>query len=196
MGKMTDKQDTAGTGWFRKGSRKTIAIATGIAIAIGGVLGVQALANSKTYSHMKLYTSNMSSGHGENHKGFADLSDADIEAQIERIVKHAAIEIDATQEQQENITALVTAVAKDMKPVHDRMRATGKEIHELLLADTIDRAALERLRAERLADAERISKDLVSTLADVAEILSVEQRRVLNERIDQFRSMHRGGHRG
>ena len=196
---MTDNRDTTETGWIRKGSRKTIAIATGIAIAIGGVFGVQALANSKTYGHMKLYASNMSGehgGHGENHKGFADLSDADIEAQIERIVKHAAIEIDATQEQQENITALVTAVAKDMKPVHDRMRATGKEIHELLLADTIDRAALERLRAERLADAERISKDLVSTLADVAEILSLEQRRVLNERIEQFRSMHRGGHRG
>ena len=193
---MTDKRDTTETGWFRKGSRKTIAIATGIAIAIGGVLGVQALANSKTYGHMKLYTSNMSGEHGGHHKGFADLSDADIEAQIERIVKHAAIEIDATQEQQENITALVTAVAKDMKPVHDRMRATGKEIHELLLANTIDRAALERLRAERLADAERISKDLVSTLADVAEILSLEQRKVLNERIEQFRSMHRGGHRG
>ena len=193
---MTDKRDTTETGWFRKGSRKTIAIATGIAIAIGGVFGVQALANSKTYGHMKLYASNMSGGHGGHHKGFADLSDADIEAQIERIVKHAAIEIDATQEQQENITALVTAVAKDMKPVHDRMRATGKEIHELLLATTIDRAALERLRAERLADAERISKDLVSTLADVAEILSLEQRRVLNERIEQFRSMHRGGHRG
>ena len=193
---MTDKRDTTETGWFRKGSRKTIAIATGIAIAIGGVLGVQALANSKTYGHMKLYASNMSGEHGGHHKGFADLSDADIEAQIERIVKHAAIEIDATQEQQENITALVTAVAKDMKPVHDRMRATGKEIHELLLANTIDRAALERLRAERLADAERISKDLVSTLADVAEILSLEQRKVLNERIEQFRSMHRGGHRG
>ena len=193
---MTDNRDTTETGWIRKGSRKTIAIATGIAIAIGGVFGVQALANSKTYGHMKLYASNMSGEHGGQHKGFADLSDADIEAQIERIVKHAAIEIDATQEQQEKITARVTAVAKDMKPVHDRMRATGKEIHELLLANTIDRAALERLRAERLADAERISKDLVSTLADVAEILSLEQRQVLNERIEQFRSMHRGGHRG
>ncbi len=190
---MTDKRSTAKPGWFRKGNRKAIALATGIAIAIGGVFGVQAFADSKTYGHMKLYASNFGGGH---HKRFADLSDADIEAKIERIVKHAAIEIDATQAQQDKIVALATAVAKDMKPLHGRMRAAGKEIQELLLADTIDRSALERLRAERLADAEQISKDLVNALADVAEILSLEQRKVLNDRIEQFRSLHRGGHRG
>ena len=193
---MSDKQDTAKTGWFRKGNRKVIALATGIAIAIGGVFGVQALANSKTYGHMKLYAGYNGGWHGGHHKGFADISDADIEAHIERMVKHVAIEIDATQEQQEKITALATAVAKDLKPAHDRMRATGKELHDLLLADTIDRTALEQLRAERLADAEGISKNLVSALADVAEVLSPEQRKVLDERIKQFRSMRRGWHRG
>ena len=76
------------------------------------------------------------------------------------------------------------------------MRATRKEIHDLLLADTIDRTALETLRAERLADAEQISKNLVGALADVAEVLSPEQRKVLNERIEQFRSLRRGWHRG
>ncbi len=191
--KMPDNQDTAQTGRIRKGNRRVIALATVIAIAIGGVFGVQAFANSKTYGHMKLFSSGM---HGGHHKGFADWSDADIEAHIERMVKHAAIEIDATQEQQVKITALVTAAAKDLKPVHDQMRATGKKIHDLLLADTIDRAALEQLRAERLADAERISKNLISALADVAEILSLEQRQVLDERIKHFRSMRRGGHRG
>ncbi len=87
-------------------------------------------------------------------------------------------------------------VAKDLKPVHDRMRAAGKEIHDLLLADTIDRTALESVRAGRLAEAERISKNLVGALADVAEVLSPEQRKVLDERIKHFRSMRRGWHRG
>ncbi len=193
---MSDQQGTTGTGWFRKGNRKVIALVTGAAITLGGVFGVQALANSKTYEHMKVAAGFSSGWHGGDHRRFADWSDADIEARIERMVKHVAIEIDATQEQQEKITALATAVAKDLRPVHDRLRASGKELHELLLADTIDRAALERLRAERLADAERISKNLVGALADVAEVLSREQRKVLDERIDQFRSMHRGGHHG
>ncbi len=193
---MSDKQGTAKPDWFRKGNRKVIALATVTAIAIGGGFGVQAFANSQTYGHMKLYAAYYGGGHGGHHKGFADYSDAEIETHIDRMVKHVAIEIDATREQQEKITALVAAAAKDLKPVRDRMRATGKEIHDLLLADTIDRSALEQLRAERLADAERISRNLVSALADVAEVLSPDQRKVLDERIRQFRSMRRGWHRG
>ncbi len=191
---MSDKQGTTRKGWFRSGNRKVIALVTGTAIAMGGVFGVQAFANSKTYEHLKLNAGFSSGMHGGDHKRFADLSDAEIEARIERLVKHAAIEIDATQEQQEQVTALVTAVAMDLRPMHDRMRATGMELHDLLRAETIDRAALEQLRAARLADAERISKTLVGALADVAEVLSPEQRKVLDERIEQFRSMHQGGH--
>ncbi len=193
---MSDQRGTAKTGWMRKRNRKLIALATGIAIAIGGVFGVQALADSKAYGHMKLYAGNYGGGHGGHHKSFSDLSDEELTARIERFVKHAAIEVDATEEQQDRITALVTAAAKDLKPVHDRLRATGKEIHNLLLADPIDRAALENLRAERLAEAETISKNLVGALADVAEVLSPGQRKVLDERIKEFRSMGRGWHRG
>ncbi len=193
---MSNTQGTAKTGRYRLGRRKVIALAAGTALAIGGIFGAQAFANSQTYGHMKLYAAYYGGGHGGHHKGFADYSDAEIETHIERMVKHVAIEIDATQAQQEKITALVTAVATDLKPVRDRMRATGKEIHDLLLADTIDRTALETLRAERLAEAERISKNLVGALADVAEVLSPEQRKLLDERIKQFRSMRRGWHRG
>jgi Spy/CpxP family protein refolding chaperone len=144
---MSDQRGAAKTGWNRKSNRKLIALATGIAIAIGGVFGVQALANSQTYGHMKLYAGYQGGGHGGHHKGLSELSDQEIEARIERIVKHV----------QDRITALVTAAAKDLKPVHDRLRATGKEIHDLLLADPIDRTALEKLRTERLAEAETMS---------------------------------------
>ena len=73
---MSDEQDTAKTGWFRKGNRIVIALATGTAIAIGIVFGVQALANSKTYGHMKVYAGYYGGGHGGHHKGWADVSDA------------------------------------------------------------------------------------------------------------------------
>ena len=124
------------------------------------------------------------------------MSGAGIAYRVERIVKHAAIEIDATPEQQQKIIALVTATAADLKPVTIRMRATGKEMKELLLATTVDRAALEKLRAQRLADAEKVSKDMVRTIADIAELLSPEQRKILEERVEQFRHMRRGWHRG
>ncbi len=193
---MSDEQSKTRKGWFRGGNRKVIAVVTGTVIVLGGAFGVQALTNSNTFEHMKLSASFIVGGHGGDHKRFTDWSDADIEAGIERMVKHAAIEIDATPEQQERLIALATSVATDLKPVHDRMSGAGNQLHDLLLADTIDRAALEQLRAERLADAELISKSLVGALADMAEVLSPEQREAFGERIDQFRSMRRGHHRG
>ena len=93
---MSNKLRPAKAGWFRKGNRKVIALATGIAIAIGGVFGVHALANSKTYEHLKLYGGHHGGWHGGQHKGFSDISDAERTKRIERMVKHAAIEIDAT----------------------------------------------------------------------------------------------------
>lgn len=193
---MSDKQDISAEDRPRRGNRKLIGLVAAIAIAVGGVIGVQAFADSKAYDHLRLSADYGGGWHGGDHKGFADMSDADIEAQIERVVKHVAIEIDATPEQQQRITAVVASAAKELKPVRDRMHATGKELHALLLADTIDRAALEQLRAERLADAERISKNLIAALADVAEVLSPAQRQVLDERIQQFRGMRKGWHRG
>ncbi len=193
---MSDEQDSKKTDWILKGNRRAIALIVGTVLTVGSVIGVQAFASSDTYQHMQLASGYKSSWHGDSHKGFSEYSDAEIEDRIERIVKHVAIEIDATPEQQEKIVALVATTAKDLKPVHARTRAAGKEIHELLTAVTVDRAALEKLRAERLADAEKVSKDLIDTVANVADLLTLEQRKVLEERIQQFHNMRRRWHRG
>jgi len=203
---MSNNQENNKPGWFQQGNRRAIALMTGTAIIVGGAFGVNALAETKSFQHLKLYASSESGswGHGGGwrhgggkgrHGGFLNLSDSEIEAKITRMVKHVAIEIDATDEQTKKITTLVTSVAKDLKPVREQMRAAGKQIHDLLSADTIDRVALEKIRAERLAEADRISKDLLNAVADVAEVLTVEQRKVLDERIQEFKSM-RGGGRG
>jgi Spy/CpxP family protein refolding chaperone len=175
-----------------------IAAAAAVAIAATGAFGVQAFADSKTYAHMKQFASGERGGwHGGGHGGrFASMTDEEIAAQVERMVKHVAIEIDATPEQTGKITALLTAVATDLKPLRESMRDTRRQVHEILTAGTIDRAALETLRAERLAEADRISKNLVTALADVAEVLTPEQRKVLDERIEEFRSMRGRWHRG
>ncbi len=173
-----------------------IALAATAGIAFAGVFTVQAVADSKTYQHFKTEYVNKAAWSGHGHKRFADLSDAEIEKRIDRIVKHVAIEIDATDEQRAKIVSLLTAVAMDMKPVRERMLASRDELHALLVADQIDRAALEAMRVERLAEVDQISKNLVTAVADVAEVLTPDQRKVLNERIIELRSMfHRRGRR-
>ena len=191
---MSEEKPARKTEWIRQRNRRVIANITGAVLVVGSVVGVQAFAGSDTYQHMQLASEYKSHWHG--HKRFSEMSDAEIEDRVERIVKHTAIEVDATPEQQQRIIALVTATAADLKPVTTRMRATGKEMKELLLATTVDRAALEMLHAERLSDAEKVSKDMVRTVADIADLLSPEQRKILEERVEQFRHMRRGWHRG
>jgi len=191
---MSEEKPARKTEWMRQGNRRAIAIITGAVLVVGSVVGVQAFAGSDTYQHMQLASEYKSHWHG--HKRFSEMSDAEIEDRVEQIVKHAAIEIDATPEQQQKIIALVTATAVELKPVTSRMRATGKEMKQLLLATTVDRAALEKLRAERLAEVEKVSKDMVRTIADIADLLSPEQRKILEERVEQFRHMRRCLNRG
>lgn len=190
---MADQQDAPKKGWLQKGNRKMVAIAVGTVVAVGTVFGVQAVANSKTGAHLML-ASDGGSWHGHRRGRFFDMTDAEIEKKIDRIVKHVAIEIDATPDQQDKITKLFVAVAKEVKPIRGEMRASGRRMRELLLADKIDREAMEKIRAARLADAERISRSVVNAISDAAEVLSADQRRLLEQRVEEFRSMRRRWH--
>ena len=187
----------------RWGKGKVIALVTAGTLAVGGVFSVQAIASSNTFQHLTTEIGYKGHWRGGGHKRFSEMTEDEIQSRVTRVVKHIAIEIDATDDQTDKIVALVMAVAKDMKPLHEKMHTSRKELQALLLAPEIDRAAMEKLRAERVAEVDQISKTLVKAVADAAEVLTLEQRKVLEERIREFRSMfgghrrghHRGGHR-
>jgi Spy/CpxP family protein refolding chaperone len=58
---------------------------------------------------------------------------------------------------------------------------------QLLLAPEIDRAAMEALRSEQMDQADAISRALVTKLADVANVLTPEQRSEVASRIAALR---------
>jgi periplasmic protein CpxP/Spy len=106
--------------------------------------------------------------------------EAFIDARADRMIRHLAVEIDATAEQQDKLRAIVRATVKDLPAMRDKMlaaRATGRE---LLTQQTIDRGALENLRADQIATHEAVSKQLVQAVADAAEVLTPEQRRKIS----------------
>jgi len=103
--------------------------------------------------------------------------EAFIDSRADRMIRHLAVEIDATAEQQDKLRAIVRGAVKDLLPVREKMlaaRATGRE---LLVQPSVDRAALEKLRANQIATHEAVSKQLVQAVADAADVLSPEQRR-------------------
>lgn len=124
---------------------------------------------------------------------------AAIEDRADRMVRHLAIEVDATAEQQERLRTIVRSAVRDLVPFREKAMNSRQRGRELLTQTTIDRAAIESLRAEQMALADQATRRLSQAIADAASILTVEQRRKIAERIDTMHA-HRWGrwgwHRG
>jgi periplasmic protein CpxP/Spy len=103
--------------------------------------------------------------------------EAFIDARADRMIRHLAVEIDATNEQQDKLKAIVHETVKDVLPARDKMLAARAMARELLTQPTVDRTALEKLRADQIATHEAVSKQLVQAVADAADALTPDQRR-------------------
>jgi Spy/CpxP family protein refolding chaperone len=126
-------------------------------------------------------------GHGPGrwHRGAfmdAHLDPAKLDEHLERMLKHLAVEVDATPAQQQQLAPIVKTAARDLFPMRDRMREARRQAVTLLAQPTVDRAALEALRAGQLQLADQASRRLTQALADVADVLTPEQRKQLAER--------------
>jgi Spy/CpxP family protein refolding chaperone len=114
------------------------------------------------------------------------------EERVERMVKHFGVEVDATPEQKAKLTEIATAAAKELQPLREKAREARKHAMELLAAPAVDRGAIERLRTEQMQAADAASKRLTQALADVAEVLTPEQRKQLAERLQKRRGWRHG----
>jgi len=108
-------------------------------------------------------------------------SEAQIENGADRMVRHLAIEIDATAEQQSKLQTIVKSAIKDLVPMRDKFLAARQQARDLLTQATIDRGAIEKLRADQIAAADAFSKRVVQALDDAAEALTPEQRQKIND---------------
>ena len=116
------------------------------------------------------------------------LDPAAVDEHLGRMLKHLYVEIDATDVQKQRLEPIVKQAVKDLLPLRDKARAGRQRALELLTADTIDRGAIEALRAEHLQLAETASRRFAQALADMAEVLTSEQRKELAARMERHRS--------
>ena len=124
--------------------------------------------------------------HGDWHRGgFMGGRGPMSDERIEKMVKHFGVEINATPEQTAKLTSIAKGAAKDMRPLREKAREARKRGMELLAAPTIDRPAIERLRAEQMQAADALSKRRSQAFADAAEVLTPEQRKKLAERMQK-----------
>jgi Spy/CpxP family protein refolding chaperone len=143
-------------------------VALALLAGITGTMLSRAFGQSYTWQHFGMRAGGPFAG---------PLTPTQIDDRIDRMTKHMAIELDATADQQAKIANIVKATATDLRALREKAQAARSQAVTLLTAPTIDRSAIERLRAEQIGLAETASKRIAQALADAAEVLNPEQRR-------------------
>jgi protein CpxP len=127
--------------------------------------------------------------HGGWHRGGfmgTALDPAMVDERLDRMLKHLYVEIDATDAQKQQLAPIVKGAARDLLPLRAKIHDARRQAVELLSRESVDRAALETLRADQLRLAEQASMRFTQALADVADVLTPEQRKQLAERIGRW----------
>jgi len=186
-----------------RGRKRTYIVAAIAGVALIGAFAIASL-GQRSGHHMLVNMPDMSAAAAPFEGGFGPGFAADwqsgllngaieaiVETRADRMIRHLAIEIDASAEQQDKLRAVVRGAVKDLLPVREKMLAARATARELLTQQTIDRAAIEKLRADQIAVHDAASKRLVQAVADAAEALTPEQRRKIGTMMAS-----RGGHWG
>lgn len=148
-----------------------------------GVLGL-ALAGALAFGAFQAL------GVGPRHAGFCSgghLTPAQVEKRIDRLTTWVMDDLDGTPEQRQKAAEIAKAAALDLAPIHDAWRANHEEVVGVLTAPTVDRAALEALRARQMALAENASRRITQAVADLGDVLTPDQRVELVERVRELR---------
>lgn len=150
-------------------SLRNVMLAAGAVLLVGGGL---AWANGGPHGHR--FGPGMMGGFAEH--------------RLERMLES----VDATREQEDRLWTIIDDARADLRPVGREFRDTRDEIAKLLAAPAIDRAAVEKLRADRIATADTASKRATEALLAAAEVLTPEQRAELAKRLEDRHGWRRG----
>ena len=86
---------------------------------------------------------------------------------------------EATPEQRAKVEAIVDKAFADHARYRTQHESLRGQALEILSADVIDRAQLDELRAKHLRIADQGSRQLVTVVTEIAEVLTPEQRQKL-----------------
>jgi protein CpxP len=161
---------------IRRGPAKWI-VAAGLGLAAAGGFGVASAVGDDFGGHARMAHMGWGGGHGmlgnDGGMGFGGQG-----------IGRALRQLDLSDEQEDRIWKIMDGARSDARPLFRDLRDTREDLAKLLGAATIDRAAVEKLRADRVTRIDEASKKLATALADAAEVLTPEQRAKLAEEIE------------
>jgi periplasmic protein CpxP/Spy len=155
----------------------TIALALGLGLAAIGAFATTSFSQGFGPPFGHGYWHGPGNWHGGPFGGGFDPARA--EERADRMIRHISVEVDATAEQQEKLRGIVKNAVKDMLPMREKIFAARQQARELVFGQSVDRAAIEKLRSEQIGTVDALSKRFTQALADAIEVLTPEQRRKL-----------------
>ena len=124
-------------------------------------------------------------GHGRFRHGHPDPEE--VRAWIGFMSDRMLGYVDATDEQRTAVEGILDrSFAQTFELVSEREDA-HEQLTALLAAPEVDRAALEALRARHIEFADAVSRQLTTSVAEIAEVLTPAQRADLAELHERFR---------
>jgi protein CpxP len=168
---------------------------TALIVVLVVAAGLTGAAITSAFSRGPGFGHGFGPGFGHSHGGMmgGSFDPAQAEDRADRMVRHMAIELDATDAQQDKLRAVAKAAVKDLIPLREKVQSARLKARELLTQPTIDRAEIEKFRTEHLALADTFSKRVAQAIGDAADILTPEQRRKLNDRLPPMGGPQMGG---
>ena len=156
---MTDPL-TANSVPTRRRPRWLAGVALGAAFVLGGVTSAGLAVAAEGMAMHHLVIGGPGGMHGQPMAHLTKMLDA----------------VGASPEQKSKIEGILHAGFAPMGGMHAEMEHTHAALHAIFAAPTIDRTALEQLRAAEVAKLDQSSRTMVAAMADAAEVLTPEQR--------------------
>jgi periplasmic protein CpxP/Spy len=122
---------------------------------------------------------------GGPHHGWRQMDPEARTDRMEYMVKRMFSSVEASEDQKTRAGAIVRRAAADLRPLQEKLREGRGAAIELLSRPSIDRNAIEAQRARQATLREAVSKRMTQALADLAEVLTPEQRAALAKRMSE-----------
>jgi periplasmic protein CpxP/Spy len=159
-----DKQQTNQSASKPNPKRRWAIVGIGSAIA-AGLITISALGHAGPGKH----------GH-HGHGMWAEMSPEDAGKRIDKMVNWVLDDVGATADQKQRVAQIAKEAAQELMPMRKQHNEARGRAVDLFAQPSIDRAAIEQLRAEELQLGEAASKRITKAIADAAEVLTPEQR--------------------
>jgi len=124
-------------------------------------------------------------GHAGWHHGSYHWSETDISQRMDRMSDRLIDHVDASPAQGEQIKAIVNSYVPRLQATKTGHLDNRSAFTRALTEPTVDRSELEAVRQSELALLNSNSQELVQMIADIADVLTPEQRQELASHVKE-----------